>query len=171
MKTLQSYIRDVPDFPKKGIVFKDVTPLLNNARATELCLSHLKELIKHKQIDKIVAIESRGFIFGSLLAQKLGAGLVPVRKAGKLPHATISETYQLEYGTDTLEIHKDAIAKGDRVVIHDDLLATGGTAKACCNLVERLGGHIIQCNFIIELGFLNGAKALQPYNVQSVLQY
>lgn len=170
MKIVQDYIRDIQDFPKPGIVFKDITPLLASPEAVELCLNKLLETIEGK-VDKVVGIESRGFFFGMLLAQKLNAGFVPIRKPGKLPFTTISETYALEYGTDTLEIHTDAIQKGDRVLLHDDVLATGGTAGAACKLIEQLEGNIIQCNFIMELGFLNGKEKLKPYHIHSAIQY
>ena len=171
MKPLEHYIRDIKDFPKKGILFKDITPLLSDSKAFDLCLNSLLNLIEEEAIDKVVGVESRGFLFGTLLAQKLKAGFIPVRKPGKLPFDTISETYALEYGTDTLEMHKDAIHKGDRVLIHDDVLATGGTAQAVCKLVEQLGGTIVQCNFIMKLDFLNGKDKLSDYNVKSVLTY
>lgn len=168
---LEAFIRDIPGFPKPGITFKDITPLLNNVEAMRLCTSSLVELTKGIDVDKVVAAESRGFIFGSLLAQQLNVGFVPLRKPGKLPYKTLSEGYGLEYGTDVLEIHEDAIKKGDKVLVHDDLLATGGTAKAACTLVERLGGEVVQCNFIIQLGFLNGKESLKPYPVKSVITY
>ncbi|MHA7943238.1 adenine phosphoribosyltransferase [Formosa sp. 3Alg 14/1] len=171
MKAIESYIRDINDFPKPGIVFKDLTPLLNNPEATKLCLNALLAQIDGQQVDKVVGMEARGFFFGTLLAQALNAGFIPVRKSGKLPYETISETYALEYGSDVLEIHVDAIKPGDRVLIHDDVLATGGTAEAVCKLVERLGGVIVQCNFIMELGFLNGKDKLKPHAVRSVLTY
>ncbi len=166
---VEAYIRDVVDFPKKGIVFKDITPLLNSAEATEQMLQNLLQGVK-APIDKVIAIEARGFFFGSLLAQKLNAGFVPVRKQGKLPYKRLQESYALEYGTDILEIHQDAILPGERVLIHDDVLATGGTAEAVCKLVEKLGGEIVQCNFLIELAFLQGREKL-PYEVKSVLKY
>ncbi|MBX2828388.1 MAG: adenine phosphoribosyltransferase [Flavobacteriaceae bacterium] len=168
---LEDYIRMIPDFPKPGIVFKDITPLLGDAKASEACLEQLVALTQGKAIDKVVGVESRGFFFGMLLAQKLGAGFVPVRKPGKLPAATLKEPYELEYGWDVLEIHEDAIDKGERILIHDDVLATGGTAKAVCKLVEKLGGEIVQCNFIMQLDFLHGSERLKKYEVASVLQY
>lgn len=171
MKAIEAYIRDVIDFPKPGIVFKDLTPLLNNAEAMGLCLDALVQQIGGTHIDKVVGMEARGFFFGTLLAQKLQAGFVPVRKPGKLPYKTLSETYALEYGTDVLEIHEDAIQHSDRVLIHDDVLATGGTAEAVCKLVERLGGQIVQCNFIMELQFLNGRDKLKGQDVASILKY
>ena len=171
MKTIEHYIRDIQDFPKPGILFKDIAPLLQDPKAVELCLNALLDKIGDTKIDKVVGIESRGFFFGTLLAQKLGAGFVPVRKPGKLPYKTISESYTLEYGTDTLEMHEDAIVKGERVLIHDDVLATGGTAKAVCKLVEKLEGNIVQCNFIMQLNFLNGKEKICSYDVKSVLEY
>ena len=128
-------------------------------------------LIDHQKIDIVAAIESRGFFFGTLLAQKLNAGFVPIRKPGKLPYKTLKEPYQLEYGLDALEIHEDAIKRGERVLLHDDVLATGGTARAACNLIEQLGGEIVQCNFLLELEFLNGTKKLRSHSVKSLLKY
>ena len=171
MKQIEQYIRDIKDFPKEGIDFKDIATLLQDPKGVELCLDNLLTLVNNEKIDKVVGMESRGFFFGTLLAQKLKAGFIPVRKPGKLPFTTISETYDLEYGTDTLEIHTDAIKKGERVLIHDDVLATGGTAEAVCKLVERLGGEIVQCNFIMQLGFLNGKDKLNGYEIKSVLEY
>jgi adenine phosphoribosyltransferase len=168
---IDNYIRDIQGFPKEGILFKDITPLLNNAKARTECLQILVSTLKEKQIDKVIGVESRGFLFGMLLAQELKAGFVPVRKPNKLPYDTISASYELEYGTDTLEIHSDAIQKGDRVLIHDDVLATGGTAKAVCELVEKLGGIIVQCNFLIELTFLNGRKKLGENEVFAAITY
>ncbi|MBD0724885.1 adenine phosphoribosyltransferase [Flavobacterium sp. L1I52] len=169
--SLENYIRDIQDFPKEGILFKDITPLLNNAEATQECLQILVKSLNGHQINKVVGAESRGFLFGMLLAQELNAGFVPVRKPKKLPYETVSVTYDLEYGTDTLEIHKDAIQKGDKVLIHDDVLATGGTAKAVCELVEKLGGEIVQLNFLMELKFLNGREKLNGYDIFAVLTY
>lgn len=169
--TLNQYIRDVQDFPKPGIVFKDITPLLENPKAVKECMALLLNNLRDRGIDKVVGVESRGFFFATLLAYELGAGFVPVRKPKKLPFETISATYELEYGTDTLEVHTDAIKPGDRVLIHDDVLATGGTAKAVCELVERLGGEIVQCNFLMELSFLNGRQKLGNREVYSPLVY
>ncbi len=171
MLDIEDYIRIIPDFPKPGVVFKDITPLLASPEATTACVQQLMELIKGLSIDKVVGVESRGFFFGTLLAQKLGVGFVPVRKPGKLPFDTIKEPYELEYGWDALEIHEDAISKGEKVVIHDDVLATGGTARAVCKLVEHLGGEVVQCNFIMQLDFLKGRQKLQGYDVASVLHY
>ena len=168
---LQDYIRDIQDFPKPGIGFKDITPLLSNPEATSACLELLASTLADKNINKVIGVESRGFFFGILLAQKLNAGFVPVRKPKKLPFETISASYELEYGTDTLEMHIDAIQKGDKVLIHDDVLATGGTAKAVCELVEQLGGEIVQMNFLMELSFLNGREKLGNKEIFAALTY
>jgi len=168
---LKSAIRDVPDFPKKGIIFKDITTLLAKGDLFQNVVDQLAGRYKSKKIDKVIAIESRGFIFGSAVAYKLGAGLVPVRKKGKLPYKTVSETYALEYGTDTLEMHEDAVAKGSHVLILDDLLATGGTAKATGNLVEGVGGKIVEFAFLIELSFLKGRDKLKGREIFSLIKY
>lgn len=171
MNNLEQYIRDVQDFPKPGILFKDITPLLGDPFATDLCLKELLDLVGNEKIDKVVGMESRGFFFATMIADRLNAGFVPVRKPGKLPYKKVSETYDLEYGTDTLQMHADAIRPGERVLIHDDVLATGGTAQATCKLVEQLGGEIVQCNFIMKLSFLNGEEKLNGYDVKAVLNY
>ncbi|WP_026110224.1 adenine phosphoribosyltransferase [Flavobacterium sp. WG21] len=168
---MKKYIRDIQGFPKKEILFKDITPLLNDPIARKETVFILAESLKGQKIDKVVGAESRGFFFGILLAQELNAGFVPVRKPNKLPYDTISASYELEYGTDSLEMHTDAIKKGDRVLIHDDVLATGGTAKSVCELVERLGGEIVQCNFLMELSFLNGREKINSYPIFSALTY
>ncbi len=168
---LKELIRSIPDFPKKGIVFRDITTLLNDPQGLKEAINRLYEFAKDKQITKVVGIESRGFILGGALAEKLGAVFVPIRKPGKLPAATISESYFLEYGTDSIEIHKDAIKPGDRVLLHDDLLATGGTMKAACNLVEKLGAEIVQISFLIDLTFLKGKDKLKDYDVKSLIEY
>jgi len=168
---LEKLIRDVPNFPIEGIVFKDITTLLKDANGFEETLAQLYNISKNKKISKVVGVESRGFIFGGALAAKLGVGFVPIRKPGKLPAEKVSETYELEYGTDTIEIHKDAINENDKVLIHDDLLATGGTMEAACNLVEKMGASIQQISFIIELNFLNGREKLDKYDVQSLIHY
>ncbi len=168
---LEKYIRDIADFPKPGIQFKDITPLLASPEGTKTCLQLLLNTLKDKKINKVVGIESRGFFFATLLAQELNAGFIPVRKPKKLPFDTISATYELEYGSDTLEIHTDAIQKGDRVLIHDDVLATGGTAKAVCELVEQLGGEIVQVNFIMELSFLNGRDKIKGKEIFAAITY
>lgn len=169
--TLNQYIRDIQDFPKPGVTFKDITPLLANPKAVKECMALLINSLKDKNIDIVVGAESRGFFFATLLAYELGAGFVPVRKPKKLPFTTLSANYELEYGTDTLEVHTDAIKKGDRVLIHDDVLATGGTAKAVCELVEKLGGEIVQCNFLMELSFLKGREKISKYDVYAPLVY
>lgn len=168
---LKKYIRSIRDFPIKGIMFRDITTLLKNPIAVKDTLSQLLSSLKGLNIDKVVAIESRGFIFGGMLANELKAGFVPIRKPGKLPAEKESQTYQLEYGLDKIEIHKDAINKGDKVLVHDDLLATGGTAEAACELVEKLGGEVVQVSFIVELSFLNGREKLRKYNVNSLIIY
>ena len=168
---IENYIRDIQDFPKEGILFKDITPLLNDPIMRTECLSILLESLKGQKIDKVVGAESRGFLFGILLANELRAGFIPVRKPKKLPFDIISASYQLEYGFDSLEMHTDAIQKGDRVLIHDDVLATGGTAKAVCELVEKMGGEIVQCNFLMELSFLNGREKIKSYPIFAALTY
>ena len=168
---LNRYIRDVQDFPKEGIVFKDITPLLADPKAVKECMALLINNLRERKIDKVVGVESRGFFFATLLAYELGAGFVPVRKPKKLPYDKVSVSYGLEYGSDTLEMHTDAIKPGDRILIHDDVLATGGTAKAVCELVEKVGGEIVQCNFLMELSFLNGRQKIGKYEVYSPLVY
>jgi adenine phosphoribosyltransferase len=170
-KTLESYITDVPDFPKKGIIFKDITSLLESPEGTNLCLESLLSELKNKQIDKVVGIESRGFFFGMLLAQSLKVPFVPVRKPGKLPRKVIAQSFDLEYGSDVLELHKDAISPGDKIVIHDDVLATGGTAEAVCKMVKALGGQIVQCNFIMKLDFLKGSKKIESHPIYAAITY
>lgn len=167
---LKTFIRDIPDFPSQGVLFKDITPLLKSPKALRTTTERLVHMV-HGEVDIVVGMESRGFFFGPILAATLNAGFVPVRKAGKLPGKVVDETYDLEYGQDTLEILEDSIHKGDRVLIHDDVLATGGTAKATCALVERVGGKIVQCNFLIELEFLNGRKKLNGFDVKSLMLY
>lgn len=169
--TLNQYIRDVQDFPKEGVVFKDITPLLANPKAVRECMALLMNNLKDRNIDKVVGVESRGFFFATLIAYELGVGFVPVRKPKKLPFDTIAASYELEYGTDTLEVHTDAIKPGDRVLIHDDVLATGGTIKAVCELVEKLGGVIVQCNFLMELSFLHGRDKISTQEVYAPLVY
>ena len=168
---IREHIRSIPDFPKKGIMFRDITPLLLNDVAFGAAIDRFCDRYHERGIRKVVSIESRGFILGSILAYRLGAGFVPVRKPGKLPAETISESYTLEYGTDTLEMHRDAISRGDSVIIVDDLLATGGTAAAATRLVERCGGTIAELAFLIELSFLNGRRSLEPRSVYSLIQY
>lgn len=168
---LRSVIRNVNGFPKQGIVFRDISTLLQNRRAFTLVVNTLVEYYRDIPLDAVVGIESRGFIVGAALAHRLGVGFIPVRKPGKLPAATIREEYSLEYGTDSIEIHSDALNKGNRVLIHDDLLATGGTVAASCRLVERLGATIVGISFIIELTFLHGREKLPGYRVMSLVQY
>jgi adenine phosphoribosyltransferase len=169
--SIQGAIRDVPNFPKPGIVFKDITPLLANGRLFTKTIDLLAERYREKKIDTVLGIESRGFIVGAALAYKLGAGFSVVRKPGKLPYETHKASYELEYGTDTLEIHVDALAPNARVIIADDLIATGGTAAATAELVSKLGGTVVECAFIIELSFLKGREKLQRFGVFSLLQY
>ncbi len=168
---LSSYIREVVDFPKEGIGFKDITTLLKDGDAFSLSIDTLYEAIKDYNFDKIVAIESRGFIFGAALAYKMGIGFIPVRKKGKLPAETVSCTYELEYGEDTLEMHKDALSSGERILIIDDLLATGGTAAAVAKMVEEMGAEIALVAFLIELKFLKGRDRLKEYSILSLIKY
>lgn len=170
-KDLKALIRDVPDFPKKGIIFKDITPILKEPEALQFAVDELASMISATHPDQIAGIESRGFIFSPILAYKLKAGFVPVRKLGKLPAKTIRTVYQLEYGAGELEIHQDAILKGMRVAVVDDLLATGGTSRATVDLVEKLGGKVVAVAFLVELTFLQGREKLPGYNVFSVIQY
>lgn len=168
---LRQHIRSIKDFPKPGIMFRDITTLLKNSDALNYTADQLFQFANEHKVSKVVGVESRGFIFGALLANKLNVGFVPVRKAGKLPAETVSVTYSLEYGTDSLEIHRDAISPGDKVIVHDDLLATGGTLNAVCQLIEKLGGEIVQVSAIIELTFLRGRDKLEKYDVRSILTY
>lgn len=168
---LAATIRSVPNFPIEGILFYDITTMLKDPAALRESIDRLTNHYRNAGVDMVVGIESRGFIFGIPVAYQLGAGFVPVRKPGKLPAATIAESYALEYGTNSLEIHVDAIEKGQKVLIVDDLLATGGTAKATCNLVEKLGGQVVGLAFAVELTFLNGREKLQNYDVFSLLRY
>jgi adenine phosphoribosyltransferase len=168
---IRAQIRSIPDFPKKGILFRDITPLLLNGSAFGEAIDLFYGRYRDSGVDKIVSVESRGFIFGSVLAYRLGAGFIPVRKPKKLPAETISESYALEYGEDTLEMHTDAIKKGDSVLIVDDLLATGGTAAAASRLVERSGGTVTELAFLIELSFLNGREKLRPRPVFTIINY
>lgn len=167
----QDYIREVPDFPTEGVSFKDITPLLEDPAAFKGAAEALFAFVAGQKIDKVVGIESRGFFFAPMLAERLEAGFVPARKPGKLPRAIQSQTYDLEYGTDTLEIHAESISPGDRVLIHDDVLATGGTARAMCDLVTALGGEVVQCNFLIELGFLGGRDKLDGFPLKTLVTY
>ena len=171
MVDLRTFIRDVPDFPKKGIVFKDITPLLASPSGLAMAVEVLCNPFRGLGIQAVIGAESRGFIFGTAIAQALSCGFVPVRKPGKLPAAKLSLTYDLEYGQDTLEIHKDAIKPGEKCLVVDDLLATGGTMNACCNMVETLGGDIIGIAVLIELTFLNGRSRFNKYNLHSAIKY
>ncbi len=168
---LRTYIRDIPDFPKPGIVFKDITPLLLDPGAFDYAVSMLADYARPLGIDLIVAAEARGFIFGGALARELRVGFVPARKAGKLPHETISVQYGLEYGIDEIQMHADALAAGAPVLIHDDLLGTGGTSKAKVDLVEQLGGRVLGCAFVVELAFLHGRQVLADYDVHALVRY
>ena len=168
---LKAAIRDVPDFPKKGIIFKDITPLLKDAKLFKKAVDSLAGEFKGKKIDKVASVESRGFILGSAIAYKLGASFIPVRKKGKLPHLTYYSEYELEYGTDILEMHQDAIEKGDKVLIIDDLLATGGTLGAVINLVKKMGGEIAGIGFLIELAFLKGREKNKGHEIFSLIKY
>ena len=168
---LRDRVRDVPDFPKPGIVFKDLMPLVADAVYFRETIDRLAELAGPRQPDIILGAEARGFIFGGALADRLGCGFVPARKPGKLPWETVEATYDLEYGTDSLQIHADAISTGTRVIVHDDVLATGGTARAKTELVEQLGGEVVGLLFVVELTFLNGRDKLTGYEVESLIQY
>src|SRR5439155_12394483 len=168
---LKSLIRDIPDFPRQGIVFKDITPLLANREAFSFTVTQICEHFSGDRIDKVLGIEARGFIFAAPAAVSFGAGFVPVRKPGKLPHQIEREEYELEYGTDLLEIHRDAIAPGELVLVVDDVIATGGTAAATARLVERLGGEVIGFAFVLELGFLHGREQIDGYQVHTLVTY
>ena len=168
---LKAAIRDVPDFPIKGIVFKDITPILQNGKLFRMAVDAIANRHTGKKIDAIVGIDARGFIFAGAVAYKLGLGLVPVRKKGKLPYKTVVTSYTLEYGSETSEMHTDSVKKGDNVLIVDDLLATGGTAMAAATLVQQLGATIAEINFLIELSFLKGRDRLKDFNVFSAIVY
>lgn len=171
MEQLKNIIRDVPDFPKEGIVFKDITTLLADAKSFQRVVDLMSHRYVDMDIDLVLGVEARGFIMGSALAYKLGKGVVLVRKPGKLPYKTYSTSYELEYGTDELHIHQDAIKKGQKVLIADDLLATGGTVKAVIELIEKMGGEIVECAFLAELEFLKGRDKLNPNKVYSLLKF
>ena len=168
---LKDHIRDIPDFPHPGVVFKDITPLLADARALRHCIDCLADAFSDRQVDKVLGIEARGFIIAAPVAVRLGAGFVPVRKAGKLPSRVCSETYVLEYGTDALEVHLDALQAGERALVIDDVLATGGTASAAARLVRRLGADVVGLGCVIELGFLGGREKLHGMHTVSLLNY
>ena len=167
----RDWIRDVPDFPKPGIVFKDITPMLAHPAAFRAVVDRLAEAFAGRGIETVAAAEARGFIFGAPLALALGAGFVPIRKPGKLPAATLALEYQLEYGTDRLEMHTDAIGPGRRVLLLDDVLATGGTMRACCDLIRKTGAEVVACAFVVEIAFLQGRPRLAPYEVFSLFTY
>jgi adenine phosphoribosyltransferase len=168
---LASFVRDIPDFPTPGIVFKDITPVMASAEALDAAVTRLADYARPLDIDVVIAAEARGFLLGAALARELGAGFVLARKPGKLPHETVRAEYLLEYGSDALELHTDAVARGAKVLVHDDLLATGGTAEALCSLVEQLGGTVAACAFFIELGFLGGRERLARHDVHALLRY
>jgi adenine phosphoribosyltransferase len=171
MDDLKAYIREVPGFPKEGILYYDISTLLQDPLALRMTIDRFVWLFAGKQVDKVIGIESRGFMFGSIVAYNLDAGFVPVRKPGKLPAKTINQTYDLEYGTDTLEMHEDAISPGEKVLIVDDLMATGGTAAASAKLVESLKGEVVGFGFVVELTFLDGRKELEGYEIESLIRY
>lgn len=171
MEDLKAFIREVPDFPKPGINFFDITTLLQNPHALRMTVDRFVWLFSGKRVDKVVGMESRGFIFGPIVAYSLNAGFVPVRKPGKLPSATVTESYDLEYGTDSLEMHNDAVSEGENVLIVDDLIATGGTALATSKMVESIGGKVVGLAFLIELTFLEGRKRLDGYWMESLIRY
>jgi adenine phosphoribosyltransferase len=168
---LRGFVRDIPDYPRPGIVFKDITPLLLDPRGLDAAVTRLARFAEALEIEFVVAAEARGFILGGAVARQLGAGFVPARKPGRLPHDTVSAEYALEYGIDALEVHADALAGGARVLVHDDLLATGGTAIALCELVTRLGAEIVACAFLVELSFLGGRARLAPHHVHTLIEY
>ncbi len=168
---LRAFVRDVPDFPSPGIIFRDITPLLLEPAALDAAVAGLAARVEPTGVDFVVAAEARGFILGAALARELGAGFVPARKPGKLPAKTVSAEYALEYGIDALEVHADALADGARVLVHDDLLATGGTAGALCDLVAGLGAEVVGCAFLVELSFLGGRARLAPHQVYSLIEY
>ena len=170
-KNLRGYVRSVRDFPKKGVMFRDITTLLKNGEALRKAAGDLFDVYRDKGIQKVAGIESRGFVLGAILAYLLGAGFVLIRKPGKLPAATAREEYSLEYGTDAVEMHIDAVGAGECVLVHDDLLATGGTALAACRLVERQGGVVVGVSFLVELDFLRGREKLTKYDVRSLMHY
>jgi adenine phosphoribosyltransferase len=168
---LRAFIRDIPDFPRPGVVFKDITPLMADGAALDSAVAQLADVARPLEPEVVIGAEARGFLLGPALARELGAGFVLARKPGKLPHETVSAEYDLEYGTDSLELHTDAVAAGARVLVHDDLLATGGTAKALCELVEMRGGTVVGCGFLIELTFLSGRERLAGYDVEALIAY
>jgi adenine phosphoribosyltransferase len=168
---LDALVRDIPDFPKPGIVFKDITPVLASPQGLDAAIERMADLARDLRVDVVIGAEARGFLLGPAIARELGAGFVPARKPGKLPHETVSAEYVLEYGVDALEMHADALAHGTRVLLHDDLLATGGTARALAELVEGAGGRIAGCGFLVELSFLGGREKLAAYDVHALVSY
>ncbi len=168
---LKKFIRDIPDFPQKGVMFRDITTILKNPEAFKFCIDSIVNKYKNSTIDKVVSIEARGYIFGGAIAYNLGCGIVPVRKLGKLPAETVRMEYELEYGKNVIEIHKDGIEKGERVLLFDDVLATGGTMLAACKLVENLGGVVVACAFIANLTYLSGTEKLKDYEVYALVEY
>jgi len=168
---LKKYIRDIPDFPQKGVMFRDITTLLKEPEPFRFVIDRIVDEYKNEKIDKLVSIEARGYIFGGVIAYILNCGFVPVRKPGKLPAETVSLEYTLEYGKSVVEIHKDALRAGERALVFDDLLATGGTVQATCKLIEELGGEVVECAFISELTYLGGREKLKGYKVFSLVQY
>lgn len=168
---LRDLIADVPGFPKPEIVFKDITPLLHSPSGLSLAVDSIASQYAERSVEVVAAVEARGFIFGAAVACRMGVGFVPIRKPGKLPRETVSATYELEYGTDTVEMHSDAVESGTRVLLVDDLLATGGTIEACCRLVEEVGGEVVACSFVVELDFLKGRDRLKGREIFSLVHY
>ena len=171
MSRVEDYIRSIPDFPQKGIIFRDITSVLQSADGLHLAIDEMQKKLEGLEFDKIAGLESRGFIFGMPIAYNLHKPFILIRKAGKLPCETVSQTYDLEYGQATIEVHKDAIEKGERIVVIDDLIATGGTVEAAGKLIERLGGEVVKMVFLLELAGLNGREKLSKYDVESVVSY
>jgi adenine phosphoribosyltransferase len=169
--SLAGYIRSIPDFPSPGIVFRDITPLLASPQGLDAAVNELSAVARELRPDVVIGPEARGFLLGPAIAREVGAGFVLARKPGNLPYDTVSANYALEYGTDALELHVDAVGEGARVLVHDDLLATGGTARALCRLVEQLGGEVVGCAFLIELAFLGGRALLEPHDVHALIRY
>jgi len=171
MALLKQYIRDIKDFPKKGVMYRDITPLLLDPELMQHTLAMLVKSFAGQKVDKVVGVEARGFLFGVLLAKELNVGFIPMRKPGKLPYKTISAEYNLEYGSDRIQVHSDAIMPGERILMHDDILATGGTASAACSLIEKLGGEVLACSFLLELTEMNGRVKLKGYEVNALACY
>jgi adenine phosphoribosyltransferase len=171
MNSIKNKIRAIPDFPKPGIVFRDITTLLKDAHGLAEVIEMFRKRYANEEINYVAGIESRGFIIGGAVAKELGVGFIPIRKKGKLPAEVIQEEYELEYGTDTIEIHKDSIAKGDKILLMDDLIATGGTAVAACNLIEKVGGEIVECAFVVDLPDLGGKEKLAPHKVFCLVEF